>query len=689
MNAVPSSTTRVIIDGNVKISSRSQALYVGVYPNGVLSFDPNVNTKLSTGDLIVFPEGELIIGTESTPIAANMTAEVEIRDLPFADDPNQHLRTLLAVDGAVRIQGRQISEPFLKATKDIPANSTVVNLQQSAITAGWVVGDKLLIPKSSQCPIASSDTCRSETEERTISRISEDGLSITLSSPLAYQHPGARDADGTLRFVPYVLNVQRNVIIHSENANGNRGHIMLHGRADVMIRYAMIKDMGRTTIDNLGDKNQKGRYPLHAHHLIGPETPQSNGRQFTFEGNVIDFGGENYKQNRKWGLTIHDSHYGLIKGNIVDHASGAAIVTEDGSESFNQFYGNFAVRVVGGNGEQFQDQDPSDGSKLGRAGVGYWFNGGGLNSIRNNVAADIAECIYCYGFKFDNVYNDILSVPKRQGDEPWRRGQTLLNPYEIPITDFVGNESYATPNGLTIWWICAEFERPYDGCASTIKNFSVWHFHRWGYFGYETNQLTIDGFVVRGDSQILTNEFENPTGLWFGDYMQRRLTIQNADIQGVRTGIILPSNRDIRRSRRKESGTSVVRNSKIQADTSIHILPPASVNGSEDLATQRTIIRNLNFSHRSIQTYADISTSKTTFEGGGIPNLELRNDILLCNYQIKDKNSNENLYILPDYQKEAECDSTIANCSSNIAQKFSGLSAGSVYQAKTGCAQSE
>ena len=54
----------------------------------------------------------------------------------------------------------------------------------------------------------------------------------------------------------------------------------------------------------------------------------------------------------------------------------------------------------------------------GRAGVGYWFNGGGGNTYEDNVAAAVAECTYCYGFKFDNVYNGTVTIPAFRGADP-------------------------------------------------------------------------------------------------------------------------------------------------------------------------------------------------------------------------------------------------------------------------------
>ena len=49
----------------------------------------------------------------------------------------------------------------------------------------------------------------------------------------------------------------------------------------------------------------------------------------------------------KWAVVIHGSHYGLIKGNIAYGFAGAGFVTEDGTESYNEFDGNMAIGILG------------------------------------------------------------------------------------------------------------------------------------------------------------------------------------------------------------------------------------------------------------------------------------------------------------------------------------------------------
>lgn len=682
----PDGDSRVIIDGFVQINEESAIAHaVGIYPGGELRFNPAANTQLQSGDIVVFAGGTLVIGTVTQPIGDDYTAQVILRDLPFENDPKQHLRGIVVVDGAFSVHGHALPETFIRIAAEPLQGATTIHLTTSALAAGWRVGDEVLLPKSSQCPIATTQgTCPDETEDHTLAAIADDGLTITLADSLHFDHPGARDNQGQLDFLPHLLNKSRNVMIRSENPNGVRGHILLHARSVVDLRYARLQDLGRTDIRNLGDDNQKGRYPLHAHHLIGPVTTPANGYQYTLVGSVIDFGVENGTQNRKWGISLHNSHFGLVAQNIVDYAAGAGFVTEDGTETGNRILRNFVVRVVGGNNEPREDRDPSDNTKLGRAGVAYWFNGGGGNQLEENIAAAVAECTSCYGFKIDNVYNDDLMLPTARGADPQHGGGVMTDSYTIGLTHFIRNEAYAVPNGLTIWWVCTNYETPIDSCSSTVQEFRVWHNHRWGYFAYETNQMTLDRFTQRGDASLLTNPYESLIGLYLVDYFQRRTVIHNADIQGVATAIEAPVHRDVRGSTGPDVGITVIEDSLLIAGTGIYITSPSTTNGSDDLAPQTTLIRNVQFAHPATRPGVNIVINGDGSSSATSNNRELRNDVRIINYNQAPGASGDNLYIVPTYQEATRCDATLGDCTADLSANYPDITGGRIYTLAAG-----
>ena len=137
-------------------------------------------------------------------------------------------------------------------------------------------------------------------EERTIQSVSTDKLQVSLTEPVVYDHRGARDGAGQLDFLPHVANLSRNVLLMSENSNGSRGHTLFAHRADIDVRYAEFRSLGRTTVDPIDNTtlneagevthigtNQIARYPIHTHHLSGPINPNNQGYQFQLIGNAI------------------------------------------------------------------------------------------------------------------------------------------------------------------------------------------------------------------------------------------------------------------------------------------------------------------------------------------------------------------------------------------------------------------
>lgn len=641
---IPTPTDKVIIDGPITIDDQSSvADSVGVYPGGTLSFAPSVNTRLKATNIFVFDGGTLTIGTQNQPIADTATAEVIIRDTPlnFSTDPKLFLTTFTAVGGTVKIFGHSFSDTFLSVAAEPKKGATTIPLASSPAGAGWRVGDTLSVPQSAQCEYDSnSNLCADQTEDVTLTGIA--GNTIAFSPPLLFDHPGARDADGALRFLPHVIDRSRNVIIRSENRAGTRGHVLFTGRADVDVRYAEFDDLGRTSIAPIAaatsaNTNVKGRYPLHAHHLIGPVQPQANGYQYTFIGNSVDFGlGNEGPDGKKWGIAIHDSHYGLIQNNSMYRASGGGIVSETGYETGNVFDRNFVARVIGGNGVRTDDR-AFDNTKQFRAGVGFYLDA--ADTYTGNVVAGVLDhgLVYTYGYKLDSIKQATGVVPSKQGNDPMVPGQgkTVVGS-AIPWNGFVGNTAYSVPNGLTYWWVCTDWRTPQPACSSTIKNFQVWHAHRWGIFAYQSYQLTLDGYVVRGDKQILNNKYENPQGFFAGDYDTMNGVLQNADIQNMGTGIIPPLNVG-HNGAVSSPNTFTIQNSYLANRKNVEIQGISSVGkgNSLTLAGRKIILQNVKYGPAlsGISGSAwNITDSTNVYIGAGKPNLTAENTVLVHSY---------------------------------------------------------
>ncbi len=408
---VPTSNhiVRILQPHTVTIQNESAAAYT-VSVDGKLAFDPGVNTRLYVTNLQIMAgsmgmgtPGVLEVGTVANPIPAGITAEIVIANNPLGGsvaDPDQ-FGTGVTVLGKVSMHGSLKTPTFVRLAAEPRAGQSTLTLAEAV--SGWAPGDRLILPDTRHMRFdelnePSWTNKINQWEELTVSSISADGKTITLQNSLLYDHLGARDLKNVLEFLPHVGNITRNVVIRSENPTGTRGHMLATHMADADIRYVLFKDLGRTTYLPLNNvTNHIGRYPVHMHHLIGPTATPANGYQFTVIGNAVD--GGSVETQFKWGITVHGSHYGAIKDNVVYNYNGAAIATEDGSESFNEFDHNFVMRGMG------EPDEPGVQARMamGTEGVGFWFRGPN-NFVRNNVAANYqnptTEAAYGFVFQF-------------------------------------------------------------------------------------------------------------------------------------------------------------------------------------------------------------------------------------------------------------------------------------------------
>jgi hypothetical protein len=496
---------------------------------GSLAFRTDVNTRIKVGTVSVFEQGTFEMGTPERPVAANVTAEFITADIPIDTtiDPEQLSGGLVGL-GTVSISGAAKSATFVRLAAEPLAGHTTLQLEQ-AVT-GWNVGDKIVIPDTRQLrQNEARDNYQPQFEDMTIAAIAD--RTITLAKPLAYDHRGARSADGVLEFLPHVGNLTRNVIFRSENGAGTRGHTIFSQHPTVDIRYALFKDMGRTRIGVLDSAeftnegtvrrvgtNQIGRYSIHFHHSFGPRTTPANGYQYTLIGNAID-------DASKWGITIHNTHYGLVRDNVVYNSRGAAIVAEDGTESFNLFEHNFMLRSEGSG--EFAPRSGYGGATNdpGGEGAGLWLRGPN-NILRNNVAANVD--VFGYGIAAGSL--GVVRIPKFKGADPSKDGEFVeIDTTDVPVLEFTGNEAYgAIQTGVAIGW------------NGTLTNSRFWHTSRHGLTAFPTDRLVVDGFVGRGDPAILRGAFESPTGVWFSNYAAKSVTVRNANVQGMRVGVASP-----------------------------------------------------------------------------------------------------------------------------------------------------
>ena len=527
---VPAAGDRVAVGAGhtVTYATVSDATIPCVEIRGTLAFSPDTNTRLQAVTLLVVEGGTLEIGTASRPIAPEFAADVTIADQPFdpAADPGQVGHGIVVL-GKFEVHGAPKTPTFVRLASEPLAGQTLLHAERPV--TGWKSGDLLVLPDTRQ--LRTGDAARTDPPQHEVVRIaSVSGADVALAAPLAFDHKGARNAAGTLEFLPHAGNLSRNVVVRSANPRGVRGHTMFIGQADVDIRYARFEELGRTRLgvidttafDSAGNvartgTNAIGRYAVHFHHDFGPAAPPANGYQFTLIGNAVDGA-------PKWGITVHRSHHGLIRDNVVFNTRGAGIVTEDGSESFNLFDHNFSVRTIGSTsaaGNGYSATLPNPGGE----GSAFWFRGPN-NYIRNNVAANATES----GFGLPVTALGAVRVPKSQGANTSRANESVtLETARAPVLEFSGNEAYgALKNGVTWAW------------SGAISGLTVWHSSRHAVAASPSDTLAIDAVTVRGDPALLGQAGERPVGIWVANYAGKTIAVGNANVQGVRAGVLSP-----------------------------------------------------------------------------------------------------------------------------------------------------
>jgi hypothetical protein len=519
--------------------------------------------------------------------------------------------------GKVLMRGATKNPTWARVVTEPLAGHNTLTLEVPV--TGWLPGDRLVIPDTRHMTsndVTGFQPTTPQWEERVLQSVSADGKTLTLTAALTFSHLGARDGNGVLDFLPHIGNLTRNVIIRSESAigqAGTKGHTLFTHRADIDVRYVTFKDLGRTTIAALDDTtNHIGRYPVHAHHLMGPVTMPANGYQFTLIGNAIDGGSTTH--SLKWGAAIHNSHYGLIKDNVAYNWAGAIWMFEDGSESFNLFEHNFAVRSHGTGGFVAE----------GTEGTGFWFRGPN-NYVRGNVAADCwnENPDAAYGLKFFMRYLGNINVPNFKGADTSVAGQfTTVHGNKMPLLEVSDNEVYCAAQGMTWWWVNMEEAQANPSAAETVvSDCRVWHVYNIAVYHYPSTRMTIDHLTIRGKSP--TTSACCGKGYVAGDYAASDLRFLDCDIQGMTIGFY-PST--------VQFGFQDVQDSYFRNLLDIMADTLYSTSGGSWLPARRIVVRNSHFDPWPGSTYPRIE-KRWNPRGAAVENTTQLDELKVYGYQ--------------------------------------------------------
>lgn len=516
---------------------------VSVENGGTLAFSVAASTNLRFQHGLVRETGKLTIGTPAAPVPNGTAATVEFADvaLDTTNDPAQFGNGLVVL-GTLQVCGYDRGNRYVRVTAELAATNTVMPL--ASAVSNWQVGDSVLVPDTRQ--FSTTETMGDRHELRTISGFNGGKTAVNVSA-LTYAHGGPYDDAGTLEtaMLFHVVNLSSNVTFRSVDVTGVPGHVVCVGRADVDVRHASFYELTRTrgdvSLDNttfLGDTathigtNQIGKYPLHLHHVGGRATPvNGGGYQFRVTGCVFH-GGTDLTHFRKWGLTTHGSHFGLIQNNVCYNTFGGGFVFEDGSETGNTVDANVAGYIRG-----YAGREDADNSVTGfaRNGGGFWMRSG-LNRFTANVAFNCAA----YGQIVNCISVSPVDVPTYKGARHMD-GTVMASPFQMGSRTMDGFEIYACNGGVTYWnWNFISFYTPpYTNPWIELKNYKVWHIPTSTMYGYPGSHITFKDWTVRGDINRLTNDSYQRVFTWHDDYRCQNLKVTGCDVQGCKIGVEL------------------------------------------------------------------------------------------------------------------------------------------------------
>ncbi len=632
---VPGANDRVLVQHTVTYDSTTGEVdVIGIEAGGTLRFSTLQSTALRVSTLLVMPYGTLEVGTASNPIPSAFTAQIIIRNKApeLSIDPDQYGTGLLSIDGKVTMHGAAKTPTFVRAAAEPRAGHTTILLDQTV--SGWRVGDRIFIPDTRQVNADNwfNPNYALQVEERTIQSISADGKSIGLSSPLSYDHRGARDANGVptvlsngIKLLPHVGNLTRNVVIRSEHPSGTRGHTLWTKRSEVRIYYVQFQDLGRTRAEPLDViTNHIGRYPVHMHHTWGPVNTTNTGYQFELVGNAVN-------DSLKWPVAIHGSHYGLIRQNVIFGGSqhtGAGIALEDGTETENRVEENFVANIRGDINPRNSGPSTADGTTPGSAAECFWaagFNNRFIDNVAASCRNPTQQIVSGPGWKF------IVPAAPYTARNPLFRGADMANtsqtvavtPQFQPILEFRGNEVYGlAADGLTAWQLGTDgYAVPNGIVESLIKDFRVWHTYEGAIYNYPAHRTTLDGLVYRVDAGATLYW---PAAFQCGDYRNVEVTIRGGSIHAgsVFAGCIDPLG-----TFRMENVDAVTRNHAFDFET-----PATPGTGADRPSSGVTmILRNNTIRAWPGQPLRTIGISHNTSRGNSQPND--RYEVFVYDYQ--------------------------------------------------------
>jgi hypothetical protein len=523
-------TTRAFIPKGVGVvfDLADSAKMKSVRVEGCLELSNRVSSRLNTEFLYVAPGGELLAGSQSAPIPANIVAEIVFPDLGPLDvkvDPTLVGKGLVSTSRA-RLYGA-LKSPRAKVSTAPRRGDTVIKL--ATTPSGWRVGDRVILTgtrwikqTTQQQVVLKSPT---EDEVRFIKAIS--GASVTLDAALAFDHLSPDPAVGA-----YLVNYSRNIRLATENgaaiAKTQRGHSMFMS-TETTVEGVEFFEMGRTdksirAVDAATltsptpTSNVKGRYPLHLHQSGFPADDVA-----PFVRGVAVWGSPG------WGVAQHAGNAFLFQNNTWN-TFGAGFVAESGNE-IGAWVENTAIKGIGVN-HIVKDVNDVAAYDLGRTGDGFWLQSRSVRLHKNLAVGMTGGMGFVYFHRNNDLGNALPLTPSFTANALCTPSTMRFKPQPIEapqIAQFTDNEVIASEVGFHV--VKPRPIEPHD-IRSMIDGFRAWEVAKGVELTY-TSRYTVENSLL-----IASPAATDTIGVDFG-MNTYDLAVANTKIAGFHYGVNL------------------------------------------------------------------------------------------------------------------------------------------------------
>ncbi|KAL3885610.1 hypothetical protein ACJMK2_025660 [Sinanodonta woodiana] len=416
---------------------------------GQLIFDNENDVELKSKIILITDGGLLQAGTETERHTrkAIITLYGHCRDREL---PIYGTKVLALREGVLDLHGKHIPLTWTKLQTTAEAGGTTIVLTHPV---EWNVGDEIVIASTG------GYQSQSQNEENRIAAISADKQSITLESPLKFEHLGVVETfDGVqVEFRAEVGLLTHNVVVRGNSdpawndiieacpagfdtgefaiqtcfqgrfgeeigSTGFGGHILIN--APVRNKNLAIARMENVEVTFAGQEFRQDRYPIYF---------RLNG---DMSSSYIRGCAIHHTFNRA--INIHGVHNTLVEQNVVYNISGGAFFLQDGIETGNTFQYNLALYVRSSTSLLNDDITPAS----------FWVTNPN-NTIQHNAVAGGTHFGYWYRMQ---EHPDGLSYDPN------------ICPRRVPLGRFYNNSAHSCGwHGL---WMFQEYH-PVAGGACT------------------------------------------------------------------------------------------------------------------------------------------------------------------------------------------------------------------------------